>query len=229
MKLSIELTVGMVCTFAAIIAIIFILICLYKKREATANHPIVIGLSLIALVISISTAIYLFFSEFTGTNCSFNYSDTSVAILSALIAILLGWNIWSVIDSKGFEKKVQREFNYAHNKMDYDLGLIYGYFSQMLAMNISNLEKQTLKVHMLEYMINSLKILSKMPNTSIEINSIAETIASAMGATKSITIDTIKAQSILERLGEIENREEIKGIDGIRKELLLFINANASK
>ena len=110
----------------------------------------------------------------------FDYTGVIVGILSLLVTILLGWNIWNVIESKGYVKKVQRELNYAHNKMDYDLGLIYGYFSQMLAMSISNLEKSALKAIMIEYTINSLKILSKMPNTSIEINSITATVANVM-------------------------------------------------
>lgn len=158
----------------------------------------------------------------------FDYTGVIVGILSLLVTILLGWNIWNVIESKGYVKKVQRELNYAHNKMDYDFGLIYGYFSQMLAMSISNLEKSALKAIMLEYTINSLKILSKMPNTSIEINSITATVANVMESTKTITLRRENAQRILERLGEIENRENIKELNVIRRELLPYIS-NESK
>lgn len=111
MKIVIDMSVGMLCTLAAIVVIVFIVLYLYNKRGTTSYHPIIIGSSLIALTISIVTVLYLFFGEFTSAECCFNYSDTSVSVLSVLVTVLIGWNIWTVIDIKKTVKEIKAKTN----------------------------------------------------------------------------------------------------------------------
>lgn len=218
------MSIGMVCTLGAIVTIIIIVWFLYKSKDKLVNHPIVSGIASIALVLSVAITLYLFFENRTSSNLCFRFSDTSVAVLSVLVTVLLGWNIWNIIDTKGLDKKVNREVNYLHNKLDYDMGLIYGYFSQMLCHNLSTSGKDAMISLALEYMINSLKILSKLPNTGIECNSIANFMVETLKKTDSCTLQSPTAKGLIERLGEIENRNNIKGIKEISDKLSKFIN-----
>lgn len=178
------------------------------------------SISLISLLLSIIAIIRTFYRNI---ELQFDYLGIIIGVLSILFTILIGWNIWSIIENRGLEYRVKRQLNYAHNKIDYNLGIIYGDFSQMIAMNVSNGTKELLKVLMLMHMVNSLKILSKFPDTNQEVNSIANTIANVMETTKSICINSKDAQSILELFGEIDRRENIEGLTKIKEELFNFI------
>lgn len=223
MKIIIDMSIGMICTIVALIIIVIVAIWSCRNREKLTNHPIIAAIAIISLVLSVITVVFLYFSNYHIGDLSFNYSDASIAALSVLATILLGWNIWSVIDSKRFEDNVKKELNYTHNKIDYDLGVMYISFSQMLAAYLVKLEKSETKKIMINYMINGLKILSKMPNTSIECNSVTNTIAETLSQTTDISITSESAREIIERLGEIENRASIEGIDVIRTEISKFI------
>ena len=111
MELLLKMSVGMACTLVAIIVILIASFMIYKKRNTRAYHPIIIGLSLFAFIVSITTAIYLFFGEFTNAKCCFNYSDTSVAVISVLVTVLLGWNIWTTLDLKNQVERAVRLVN----------------------------------------------------------------------------------------------------------------------
>lgn len=62
-------------------------------------------MSAISLIIAITTAIYLccIGGCFSVKNISFG--DTSVTVLTAIIGLLVGWSIYSVIDTKSIIKK----------------------------------------------------------------------------------------------------------------------------
>lgn len=194
-----------------------------KFEKSNYCGPIIIALLIISIVLSISTVIFLLHANKYGADCVFSFGDTSLTVLSILVTVLIGWSIWSTVDCKGLSDKMNKEANYIHNKIDYQLGLFYGNFSQMLAVGIANVNEQDVKFAMINYMINCLKILSKLPGTTDECNSIASSVTEAIQASKKIAIKEEDAKFLLKKIGEIENKNAIKGLDKIIDELIFYL------
>lgn len=96
MNINIELPLASI--IAISIAIIIIILFFFCRRK-DSNHPIVIALSLIAFALSVTTALCLFCGT-ADRSLSFNYGDASVAVISVLVTILLGWNIAAALGLK---------------------------------------------------------------------------------------------------------------------------------
>lgn len=82
---------------------------IYKNRSKSINHPIVIGMSAISLIIAVTTAIYLCCNGGCLGISSINYGDTSVVVLTTIVGLLIGWNIYTVIDTKSEVAKLKEE------------------------------------------------------------------------------------------------------------------------
>ena len=109
--ITISMSVGAICCVVALALIVGAICFIYKNRSKCRNHPIVIGMSVISLIISISILIYLCCS---GGNCgisNINFADTSVTVLGTIVALLIGWNIYSVIDFKKQSQQINDKGN----------------------------------------------------------------------------------------------------------------------
>lgn len=223
MKIVIDMSIGMMCTIGALILIVITAIWFYKNSTKLTNHPIIATVAIIALILSVVTIVFLFFSKYSINNISFCYSDASIAALSILTAFLVGWNIWSTIECKNLENKVEHALDKMHDKINYDFGVIHSYFAQMLALSIGDLPKDTLKFLMVGYMVNSVKILLKQPNSSKEIESTISSVLSTFQQTPEITITKAQAVTLIEQLGEIENRDKIEKLNELKAEISKYL------
>lgn len=97
----------MICCLVSLVFVGIVMWFLYKNKSKCINHPIVIGMSAISLIISVTTVIYLCCSDGCLGIGNINYGDTSVTVLTTIIGLLIGWNIYSVIDTKSIIKKYE--------------------------------------------------------------------------------------------------------------------------
>lgn len=148
-------------------------------------------------------------------NLGFDYIGVIVAILALLVTILIGWNIWSVIDIKSIRKEFdtlryefQRQINYLQNKTDYNTAFMHGRTSQMMACSLTELGKEERKMDMLCSAIISVKMFANL-SCEEEYNSILGTAIETMKATNEILLSEDNIDKLLLMIGEIQQRESI--------------------
>ena len=237
MKIELEMTIGFICCSIVFVLLALVIWLAYRNKQHLSNHPIVATTAIVALIISVITVVYLFFGNYSIGNISFNYSDASIAALSILTAFLVGWNIWSIIDSKEtikkqneqittLENRIDGEVRYIRDKSNYDLGVIYGYFTQMLAKDVGNLSKDIIKYIMVEYMVNSVKILTTMQEwdrTPEMIDAIISSVIECFNATPNIPLTSKDATKLIERFGEIDNHNKLEKLQELKVLVSKFI------
>ena len=163
-----------------------------------------------------------------------DYIGVIIGILSFLVTVLLGWNIYTLIDTKeiinkqddkikNIEKGIENAFNNIHDKVDYNLGLMYSYFAQMLALNIGNQPKDSLKYLLVAYMVNGIKTLLKQQNTSKEIDSTINSVLLTYQQTPWIPISKEQAITLIKLLGEIEGGDKIDKLKELEAEISKYI------
>lgn len=99
----------LVISFIAIAVITFFT---YKKKEewfSRHKYPIAVWMVFVSFILSLTTFICVAFFNTEMEKCSFRYSDTSVAIITLLVTILVGWNIYTVIDVKNIKNTFDEE------------------------------------------------------------------------------------------------------------------------
>ncbi len=170
---------------------------------------------LVSLINAISCIILLCIICPRVENLGFDYVGVIVGILTLLITLLIGWNIWSMIDIKGLRKEFdslssenQRQINYLHNKTDYNTALMYGRTSQMIACALAEIDKDERKKDMLRSAIVSVKMFVNLESEK-EYNSILGTTLEAMKATDKICLYESDIDELLLMIGEIQQRESI--------------------
>lgn len=154
-------------------------------------------------------------------NLGFDYIGVIVAILALLITLLIGWNIWSLIDIKDIRKEFdtlhsefQGQINYLHNKTDYDNAFMFGRTAQMMACSLTELGKEDMKMQMLCSAITSVKVFANLSSEK-EYNSILGTTIEAMKATDEILLTESDIEELLIMIGEIKQRESIPLMDDL--------------
>lgn len=152
-------------------------------------------------------------------NLGFDYIGVVVAILALLVTLLIGWNIWSMIDIKGIRKEFdtlnyefQRQINYLQNKTDYNTAFMHGRTSQMMACSLTELGKEERKMDMLYSAIISVKMFANL-SCEKEYNSILGTAIETIKATSEILLSEDDLDKLLLMIGEIQQRESIPLID----------------
>lgn len=99
--ITISMSTGIICCIATFTFILVAIWWIYKNRSKSINHPIVIGMSAISLIIAVTTAIYLCCQGGCYGISNINFGDASVSVLGTIVGLLVGWNIYNVIDVKG--------------------------------------------------------------------------------------------------------------------------------
>lgn len=120
MEFSFNLSANTVCVLACII---FTLVCflffIYKSKPIkTGNNPIAIGISIASFVISIATALILIHTDISKSDCTFCIGSASTTVLSILVTILIGWNIYTVFDFKSENEKSIKNFDEINKRFD---------------------------------------------------------------------------------------------------------------
>lgn len=148
-------------------------------------------------------------------NLGFDYVGVIVAILALLVTLLIGWNIWSMIDIKSIRKEFdalhyesQRQINYLQNETDYNTAFMHGRTSQMMACSLTELGKEDRKMDMLCSAITSVKVFANL-SCEKEYNSILGTAIETMKATNEILLSEDNINKLLLMIGEIQQRESI--------------------
>lgn len=163
-------------------------------------------------------ALFIAFRLFPNCdNTQFDYQAILVGVISAIFTLLIGWNIFQVVDWKSkikevesLREKLNRELNYIHNKCDYNQGVIYTMLCQAASAHFAPNEDNVLKFQMLKKGIVALKIFSRFPDCKCEINTLIKTLIKGLENSLSIPLDDNLKTDLLLSCGEIENRESIE-------------------
>lgn len=145
-------------------------------------------------------------------------NSTTVAILSILVTILIGWNIYSVIDLKDYKhkykqlsKRIDIKTNYLHNKSDYHYGLTMIYISISLAGSISYEGKSYCKFQMYLQGLQGIKILSNLGEFEY-CNSLIGILSSTEANSDEIKLTLEERKQIIILLKETPHAEKLHGL-----------------
>lgn len=176
--------------------------------------------NLFSIVLSFLAIFFSVIAIYTSQpyNWKLNFVGLAIAILTILVTILIGWNIYSVLDLKGYKRKynqlllkIERETNYLHNKADYHYGLSMCYNSISLASSISKGSDENVKYQMYIQGAQGMKILSNMCEFE-HCNSVIDILYSTENATSKIKLTSEERKQIVEVLKEIPNMNKINGL-----------------
>ena len=153
-------------------------------------------------------------------NLGFDYMGVLVGILSLLVTLLIGWNIYQLVDFKERVKvmelskeDVQGEINYMHNETDYNQAMVYALMSQNASAYFAPNEESSTKYQMLLKGLVALKQFSNFPNCEKEISSLMNTIIKGMENSESVSLDEKAKGELLVMCGEIKNKDKISQFD----------------
>lgn len=199
-----------------------------KERKENKTVSVFLILAIVVNVAFFATNIIILRNSLPNRgNSDLDYIEVIAGIFSLLTTILIGWNIYSMIDVKSqvseikhLRDKLEREINYAHNKMDYYSAMSYGVNAQMLAGSLSKDNHANVEFQMLLYCCSSVKTLSNLMSFE-ECNRIVGTVLTALHNTQSVQLTHEEKTKITSMIYEINNMSNIKGIH----ELLGFLSA----
>ena len=153
-----------------------------------------------------------------NNNIDIDYLGILIGILTLLVTLLVGWNIYSLIDLKGERgiisskfKNIEKETNYLHNKADYHYGLSMSYNALALANSLTDKTKGLSKYHMLLQTAQSLKILSNL-KSFVECNSLVDIILNALEESESIELTKNERETALSYFKQINNMDKITNL-----------------
>lgn len=133
------------------IFLIFLLfsVCILVCNMKMANKPtscMNVIFSICALIFSILSLCQLF----PRTNLGFDYMGVIVGILSLLVAVLIGWNIYSVIDMKNLKEETERRVDKLINERIDDISVCLRSYVDARDVNIDGMRLEpALSVEML--------------------------------------------------------------------------------
>lgn len=141
--------------------------------------------------------------------CGVNLHSLLIAILSCLVTLLVGWNIYTVVDYKEIRSKLERELNYAHNKMDCNKADTYSFLCQQCLVSLSDVNKQLTKLRMIVFGLNAIKIYSEIPSCSNEVDTICSSLILGLKETSDICFSEDDIDELLLLCGSIPKFKQI--------------------
>lgn len=151
------------------------------------------------------------------TELSFDYQAVLCAIIGAIFTLLVGWNIYQMVDWKHREHfmseihdKMNGEITYFHNKSSYSQAIMYAMMSQLSSVSFAPNEKTVLKHEMLSKGILALKILSNFPDCQKEIDAVIKTLIKGLDNSCDVPLSEDSRIDLIMSCGEINNRESIE-------------------
>lgn len=172
-------------------------------------------------LIGFGLALFIMFRAFPNKdNLTFDYQAILVGIMAAIFTLIVGWNIFQMIDLKQKLEEVDKlkeSFNedicYAHNIIDLNKAETYAFLCQNCIMYLHSEAKLITKYQMLQYGLNSLKIFTKASETEQVISSITDSMIECLGFTHDTKLTEDEKDSMLMLLGSITHQEKIKRFD----------------
>ena len=152
---------------------------------------------------------------------SFGSNPNFVDVLSILVTVLIGWNIYQVIDLRLNQRRfnrIKREFNKMHNDIDYWQGIARSSCVLILAGSLSNEANEIQKFQMLLHASIAVKTLSNLESFS-ECRSIVSTVTSTLKRCEDVELAAEEWLKIRETFYEIPNANKIERL----KELIFYI------
>lgn len=153
-------------------------------------------------------------------NLGFDYMGVLVGILSLLVTLLIGWNIYQLVDFKDrakdmeqFKQSQTEALNYMHNKADYNQAMVYALMCQNASTYFAPNEENVTKFQMLSKGLAALKLFSNIPKCEIEISSLMNTLIKGMANSASVHLDEKAKGELLIMCGEIKNKDKMPQFD----------------
>lgn len=158
----------------------------------------------------------------------FDYMGIIIGALSILVTVLIGWNIYTIIDTKEIRKNIGGELNYAHNKMDENLAFVYARTAQIMALNLTNVDKKSIVSQTIHSALISIKMYSNLGSFK-ECNSVANTLDETLKyIKKEVKFDINERTEFLIEISKIKNQEQINALNDIKNYFSEFMK-NQSK
>lgn len=155
-------------------------------------------------------------------NLNFDYMGVIVGILSLLITILIGWNIFQVVDLKTHKRDVEllkeevaKEINYIHNKVDFNTGMGHCVNAQVIASSLCIESKCLLKYQMIYQCLLGVKTLSNL-NEFKSCSDAVDTVCNVIQQTSDLILTDEERQDLKELFYTINSRDEINRINELR-------------
>lgn len=193
-------------------------------------------------LIACALSVYIISRGFPRDNeLHFDYQSIIVGIIAGIFTLLVGWNIYQMVDWKKkmeeferFRDNMQIKFDdmasettksidYLHNKSDYNQALTYGFLSTNAAVTITDCEKDIIKCQMLNYGLTALVGLSKYPDTKQECQSIINTLVEALEFSKEIKITSEDATYYIMQCGKIDKSDKFENFGSLISLLSKYI------
>lgn len=196
--------------------------------------------SFIRVIIDISAVLGLCLSIFTTCNVfpadsqtHFDYQAVLVGIIAAIFTLLAGWNIYQMVDWNEKMRKLSalrkeldeqksmstEKLTYIHNKTDYCQAIVFGAMSQSAAVVFAPDNKEIIKQEMILKGLTAIKTLSGFPNTSIEIDSIIQTLIDGLHFSKHVSLKKGFITDMIMLCGEVKDKDKIVSFQELIKAL----------
>ena len=173
--------------------------------------------AIIALGLSLFIAVHGFPNN---DNLHFDYQAIIVGILTGLFTLIVGWNIYQMIDWKNEmrliqkqKSEIEKEINYLHNLTSYNQTITYAFLCQNIAVAMTDMEKEVQKYQMLQYGILALIQFSNFPDCKTESQKILSTLITALQNTENIHIKSEERTYLIMECGRINNSDELNEFD----------------
>lgn len=153
-------------------------------------------------------------------NTCFDYQAVIVGIIAAIFTLLVGWNIYQMVDWNeklkrldSLQTEVEKQINYIHNKADYNQALVYGMMSQSASVAFAPNETEVLKQLMIHKGLTAIKTLSHYPNAETEISSIVATLIKGLNNSKDVQLSKKFITEMVMLCGEVQHKDNIEQFD----------------
>ena len=165
---------------------------------------------------------FLVFTKFPNTeNTQFDYQAILVGILAAIFTLLIGWNIYNVIDFRKkealineMEMRLQSQIDKDKKYIDYSYAVNMSYVASMLALSITPRSEESI----LDKMIFAYIVCIKCFNHSGDFHQSSKQLDALLSHLKElryIKLGQPQKNKLLIKLGEIEHRDKLPNIENL--------------
>lgn len=155
-------------------------------------------------------------------NLQFDYLGLIIGILSLLITVLIGWNIFQLIDFKEkinqideLKDQTAKRLNEIQHESDYNQALLRAMRSQNASIQFAPNDKKLTKYVMITSGLKALNFFSEFPEYEEEMSKLSTTLTKGLRNSLSTKLEEINKTDLLIMCGEIKNKEKIPNFDKI--------------
>ena len=196
-----------------------------KKHAESRTKTLVICsfiISIIAILFSIISLCPSIPRALNDDNLQFDYLGLIIGVLSLLITVLIGWNIFQMIDFKEKTNQIDElkdEFAKRINEIEIDSqfhkALDRSYRSQNAGYHFAQNDKEMTKFIMIVEGIKALRLFSELPNCKNQISKLSSTLIRGLKNSSSTKLGTKEKTLIIMICGNLKNKERIPNFNTI--------------